>query len=81
MGNNNFFKLQLWSVLEEDGEGFWCDFYLDVTKIIGWYVTEEEDGLSIKIFTSSTYFWIKKEKHIQDYLLKNCYPSTREVEQ
>jgi hypothetical protein len=79
---SEYFKLQL-LVVDDLDESHWIDFYLDVSKITGWYVppdnTDTPNGdKSINIYIGGDVFGIKQEDHIKYYLRNNCFPNGKE---
>lgn len=76
----NFYKLQMFVTPSPLHPNSWSDLYLDVREIVGWYIpvkTSEEDevGDAINLCTrGGDLFTVKRERPIEDYLIKNCYP-------
>ena len=79
--NKNFYKLKLWIYKEENDDNIWVDFFLDVRKIIGWYIpptieeeiSGEKSPAIVHIYVNGDVFSVKQEPHIKEYLLKECY--------
>lgn len=73
-GLNMIYKLKIWLEVEE--EGYWSDFYLDLSMIDGFYLPleyddEKEDDKGINLFINGQLITVKQEKHITDYLYEN----------
>ena len=66
------YKLQVWLWDEDIDKGEWRDCYLDVSKVLGFFIPDpKEAGKAINIYFDGGVFTIKQEKHILDYLLEN----------
>ena len=67
----NIYKLKLW-VIGADGESKFTDFYLDVNRIEGFYMPEEEEdeGVGITILVNGYFSTIKQQAHIERFLVE-----------
>lgn len=60
------YKLQVWTDI--DGKTSFKDLYVDVEKILGFYLPDDKDDPIINIFFASQVVSILQEDHIKDYL-------------